>query len=133
MTWSWYTGPAHVRQITAATWTALSITNTGDTVWNAANNWAIDEATLSAGQKTYLAGQADFLTNQATGTSSKVVAGAAQPVAPAPVIPSWAANTQYLAGMCVISPTNTVLRRNSAGTSRASYDATEQALWTTIT
>ncbi|AZS07298.1 hypothetical protein PP505_gp28 [Gordonia phage Dorito] len=42
----------------------------------------------------------------------------------------WQPATAYTAGQRVISPTGDVLVRTADGTSRASFDATEQATWT---
>ncbi|QDH85351.1 minor tail protein [Gordonia phage MintFen] len=46
--------------------------------------------------------------------------------------PKWQASTAYLAGAKVISPTTgDVISRTANGTSRATFDTTEQTLWST--
>lgn len=44
----------------------------------------------------------------------------------------WLPATAFTAGQMVISPTGQVIARIADGTSGASYDPTEQALWTVI-
>lgn len=47
-----------------------------------------------------------------------------------PYVPAWTANTAVSAGAVWMDPTGQTIVRNSSGTTRATYDATEQALWT---
>lgn len=47
-----------------------------------------------------------------------------------PYVPQWTANTAVSAGAVWMDPTGQTIVRNSSGTTRATYDATEQALWT---
>lgn len=46
--------------------------------------------------------------------------------------PLWQPSTAYLAGQ-VVTANGIDISRNADGTSRANYDATEQALWTRVT
>ncbi|QHB37256.1 hypothetical protein SEA_GUDMIT_27 [Gordonia phage Gudmit] len=51
-------------------------------------------------------------------------------VADATYAPLWKANTVYAAGAKVISPTTgDVISRTTAGTSRTTFDSTEQSVW----
>ncbi|MDT0223439.1 hypothetical protein [Gordonia sp. AC31] len=53
-------------------------------------------------------------------------------VADARFAPKWQASTAYTAGNKVISPTTgDVITRTANGTSRAAFDTTEQAAWST--
>lgn len=47
-------------------------------------------------------------------------------------VPLWQASTAYVAGQ-VVTANGVAISRNADGTSRANYDATEQALWTRVT
>lgn len=66
---------------------------------------------------------------------SGAVDGATSTVTGTLYSPGWVASTFYPAGAQVLHPTDPkiILVRTTGGTSRASYDATEQALWTTAT
>ncbi|MDB5163727.1 MAG: cell wall anchor protein, partial [Candidatus Saccharibacteria bacterium] len=46
-------------------------------------------------------------------------------------VPAWVALTVYVGGQLAVDPSGNLIVRISAGTARASYDATEQALWFT--
>lgn len=59
----WYVGPAQVRSITGAQWSAAGITGSpADTVWNSANGWSIPASSLTAAQITLLDASGDFNT-----------------------------------------------------------------------
>jgi hypothetical protein len=47
-------------------------------------------------------------------------------------IGTWQASTAYVAGQTVQAPDGSLIKRTASGTSRASYDATEIALWTVL-
>ncbi len=44
----------------------------------------------------------------------------------------WTASRVYAKGETVLNPSGALISRNTAGTARSSFDATEQALWTPI-
>lgn len=48
----------------------------------------------------------------------------------APYVPQWTANTAVSAGAVWMSPTGNTILRTTGGTTRATYDATEQLEWT---
>lgn len=45
-------------------------------------------------------------------------------------VPLWRASTAFASGQTVLAPDGTLISSNSARTSRASFDATEQTFWT---
>lgn len=45
---------------------------------------------------------------------------------------NWAATTAYSTGQTVRAPDGSAIKRTASGTSRATFDATERALWTTV-
>lgn len=50
----------------------------------------------------------------------------------AALVPFWAATETVTAGTVRMDPTGHTITRNANGTTRASYDSTEQALWTVV-
>lgn len=65
-------------------------------------------------------------------TDTIAARNAAQAAAAGVQTNNWAASTAYATGQIVRAPDGSTIRRNSAGTSRASFDATEQANWTAV-
>jgi YD repeat-containing protein len=63
----WYVGYADQRIITAANWTALGKTNTGDTKWSKGNGWSVSQSVLSAGQIAFLDGLDEFVVTATDG------------------------------------------------------------------
>lgn len=47
-------------------------------------------------------------------------------------VAAWAANTAYVAGQLALDPNGSLIERLNYGTSRASYDGTEAALWAAV-
>lgn len=50
----------------------------------------------------------------------------------AALVPFWEAGETVGAGTVRVDATGHIISRNSSGTTRGSYDATEQALWTAV-
>lgn len=48
-------------------------------------------------------------------------------------LPQWQPNTAVTVNAYVLSPNGEIIKRNAAGTTRATYDATEAGAWTVIT
>ena len=57
---------------------------------------------------------------------------AGPPIATGGVVPAWAATTLYSKSQAALDPTGNLIVRIAGGTSRSTYDATEQAAWTTV-
>ena len=94
---------------------AGSATAAGTSETNAAASAAT--ATTKAGEASASATSAQGYAQQAAGSVSLV---------------AWAPATVYAAGDVRQAPDGSTVRRNANGTSRASFDATEQAEWTAI-
>ena len=57
---------------------------------------------------------------------------AGPPIGTGGVVPAWAATTLYSKSQAALDPSGNLIVRIAGGTSRSTYDATEQAAWTTV-
>lgn len=71
------------------------------------------------------------IASQATGST---LAGATSSVTGTLMVPQWTASTYYPTDAQTLNPSDglTVIKRTAGGTSRSTYDSTEQALWTSL-
>lgn len=83
---------------------------------------AVDNTQVAAVQASALATLGYMLATTVGGIPTTVPAAA--------FVPPWAANTQVAANQAMLSPAGQVMVRPVAGVTRATFDATEAALWT---
>lgn len=124
----------------------MSLPEPGDLDWGPAVNDAIEaaqsDAADAASNANNAVGTANYARQRVDGmglaTASQVVDAienepSVQTALSASYVSKWKASTAYLATDIVLAPDGKVIQRNADGTSRSTYDTTEQGRWTVVT
>lgn len=112
--------------------TASTAATTATTKASEASSSA-SSASTSAGTATTKAAEASTSASNAATKAGEASTSAANAASSAASVPGmWQASTVYTAGSVKVAPDGSAISRISAGTSRATFDATEQAEWETV-
>lgn len=123
---------AAVSETNAATSAGTATTKAGEASTSATT--AAGSATAAGTSETNAAASATTATTKAgeASTSATAAQGYAQQAAGSVSLVAWAPGTVYAAGDVRQAPEGSTVRRNTNGTSGASFDTTEEAAWTAV-